>query len=335
MKIKVTVSNEYHDGLLSTVVADLLASPSDSSDVTLVCSDGEVCMPLLVMALALPAAYRTLQLDPGALLLLPQHSRGELGAVLEPRIQPHEHESVLDNKLEMHEISQDDQSFKYEISREENQEYNQNEGLVDIAKDLKKENQEIIEQLDLNVEKSIVKEFICKLCALPRRFLSKWNLRRHMKSEHGRAGEIKLCKSVLLSDTEKDLIENKTADCNMCDTKFSCLENLQHHKIIQHGKEKYQCTECEQSFRRKNSKNIHVRRKHKGRKYQCELCSKLFSEKLTLKQHINSHINPVERKLKPLHELKRGQYLKRVKKERREINDIVNEAPEGKQKVCQ
>ena len=81
MKINLTVSNEHHVQLVSSVVDNMRESAFN--DVTLVCSDGHLKVNGLLLALLLPAPYRNLHLDEGALLLLPQHKVQEVWAMVE------------------------------------------------------------------------------------------------------------------------------------------------------------------------------------------------------------------------------------------------------------
>ena len=76
MKINMTVSNEHHVQMVSSVVHNMVDSAFN--DVTLVCSDGQLRVNGLTLALLLPPPYRTLHLGEGALLLLPQHKVQEM-----------------------------------------------------------------------------------------------------------------------------------------------------------------------------------------------------------------------------------------------------------------
>ena len=74
-----TVSNEHHVQLLYSVVQNMVDSAFN--DVTLVCSDGQLRVNGLTLALLLPAPYRSLHLGEGALLLLPQHKVQEVWTI--------------------------------------------------------------------------------------------------------------------------------------------------------------------------------------------------------------------------------------------------------------
>ena len=76
MKINMTVSNEHHVQMVSSVVHNMVDSAFN--DVTLVCSDGQLRVNGLTLAVLLPAPYRSLHLGEGALLLLPQHKVQEV-----------------------------------------------------------------------------------------------------------------------------------------------------------------------------------------------------------------------------------------------------------------
>ena len=80
MKINLTVSNERHVQLLSSMVHNMRDSVFD--DVTLVCSDGQLRVNGLTLALLLPAPYRSLHLGEGALLHLPQHKVQEIWSMV-------------------------------------------------------------------------------------------------------------------------------------------------------------------------------------------------------------------------------------------------------------
>ena len=71
MKLNLVVSNEDQSQLVSSVLQNLQDSPFN--DVTLVCNDGQLKVNSLTLALLLPEPYRSLQLDEGALLLLPDY----------------------------------------------------------------------------------------------------------------------------------------------------------------------------------------------------------------------------------------------------------------------
>ena len=80
MKINLTVSNEHHVQLVSSMLHNL--RDSVFNDVTLVCSDGQLRVNGLTLALLLPAPYRSLHLEEGALLHLPQHKVQELWSMV-------------------------------------------------------------------------------------------------------------------------------------------------------------------------------------------------------------------------------------------------------------
>ena len=81
MKINMTVSNENHAQLVSSLIHNMM--DSDFNDVTLVCSDGQLRVNGLTLAMLLPAPYRSLHLGEGALLLLPQHKVQEMWVMVD------------------------------------------------------------------------------------------------------------------------------------------------------------------------------------------------------------------------------------------------------------
>ena len=90
MKLNLVVSNEDQSQLVSSVLQNLRDSPFN--DVTLVCSDGQLKVNYLTLALLLPEPYRSLQLDEGALLLLPDYKVQEFRLMVDPEEQEQEKE---------------------------------------------------------------------------------------------------------------------------------------------------------------------------------------------------------------------------------------------------
>ena len=80
MKITLTLNNEHHVQEVSAIVDTM--SDSAFNNVTMVCSDGQLKVNGLTLALLLPAPYRNLDLGEGALLLLPQHKVQEIWALM-------------------------------------------------------------------------------------------------------------------------------------------------------------------------------------------------------------------------------------------------------------
>ena len=95
MKINLTVSNEHHIQLLSSIVDNM--RDSAFNDVTLVCSDGRLRVNGLTLALLLPIPYRSLHLEEGAILLLPQYRVEEIWAMGVPENE----EEVQEKKQEV------------------------------------------------------------------------------------------------------------------------------------------------------------------------------------------------------------------------------------------
>ena len=76
------------------------------------------------------------------------------------------------------------------------------------------------------------KEFICKVCYVPKRFSTKYNLKVHMKSKHdGRNDKVKIGNMFMnLSEDQINNQEFKIAHCNISNDKFPCLQELNIHK---------------------------------------------------------------------------------------------------------
>ena len=85
MKLNLFVRNEDQAQLVSSVLQSLPYSPFN--DVTLVCSDGQLEVNCFTLALLLPAPYRSMHLDEGALLILPDHKVQEFQLIMDPEQQ--------------------------------------------------------------------------------------------------------------------------------------------------------------------------------------------------------------------------------------------------------
>ena len=82
MYISLTVNNEHHSHLVSSVVYNMMDYACN--DVTLVCSDGQLRVIGLTLALLLPAPFRSLHIGEGPLLILPQLKVQEMWPMVGP-----------------------------------------------------------------------------------------------------------------------------------------------------------------------------------------------------------------------------------------------------------
>ena len=102
MKITVIVSNEDQAKLVSSVFQSIPDSPFN--DVTLVCSDGQMKVNGLTLALFLPNPYRSLPFGEGALLLMPDYKVQEVWKMVEDGAQEQgdKQEDEMKQKQEFH-----------------------------------------------------------------------------------------------------------------------------------------------------------------------------------------------------------------------------------------
>ena len=77
--VSLKIKSKDQAQLVSSLVKNLNDPPFN--DVTLVCSDGQLRVNCLVLALLLPAFSRTLHIGEEALLLLPQHEVQEFRVI--------------------------------------------------------------------------------------------------------------------------------------------------------------------------------------------------------------------------------------------------------------
>ena len=176
--------------------------------------------------------------------------------------------------------------------------------------------------------KKTAQNFICHMCPRKRKFSSNFSLKRHIQSLHdGHTDRVVTGTSFLyLSYEEQQKMIERREDCNLCEEKFICLDDLQNHRMTCHGIERYQCLKCDKSFRKSNSLSHHVRRVHSTVTYECTLCFKVFKENYLLQRHYNSHTNPPKpRNLKPLNSLSQRQLRRRMKIRAEEISLQINE----------
>ena len=140
--------------------------------------------------------------------------------------------------------------------------------------------------------------YICDTCG--RGFYTSMNLRCHIKHMHKE--------------------RPKSFSCDLCDTKFVSVYNLNTHKKVTHSnarpfqchichkafKTKYAlekkhmsfhdengplfyCTSCPKSFKKKDYLNHHMRRHKNERTHFCDVCGKGFYDMKTLREHVRTH----------------------------------------------
>ena len=144
----------------------------------------------------------------------------------------------------------------------------------------------------LHANRYNVSEQVCQICAM--RFLSKYNLCRHMSEQHKAFEEDNL-------DNENDDPANPHK-CNECNKSFKYQRNLKLHIFSVHDKrEPYKCKLCSLEIGAKHSLKRHLQEQHKifdldtpiqtkdPGEFMCDLCDKGFKRKEHLANHMKSH----------------------------------------------
>ena len=140
---------------------------------------------------------------------------------------------------------------------------------------------------------------ICEICG--RGFYTRVNLRYHIQRMHKERPP-------------------KPYECDICDTKFVSIYNLNTHKKVTHSDERpfqcgiclktfktkaalekkhiafhhktgpmFHCTICPKSFRLKDYLKIHMKRHNNERTHFCNTCGKGFYDKKSLREHVRIH----------------------------------------------
>ena len=140
---------------------------------------------------------------------------------------------------------------------------------------------------------------ICEICG--RGFYTRVNLRYHIQRMHKERPP-------------------KPYECDICDTKFVSIYNLNTHKKVTHSDERpfqcgicqktfktraalekkhiafhhktgpmFHCTICPKSFRLKDYLKIHMKRHNNERTHFCDTCGKGFYDKKSLREHFRIH----------------------------------------------
>ncbi|XP_058059594.1 transcription factor grauzone-like [Anopheles bellator] len=116
-------------------------------------------------------------------------------------------------------------------------------------------------------------------------------LKRHYRTEHGRAGFVRCCERKLfkrcnLLEHVKVHLNPSLFTCEVCGKSYRSKEYLQRHQQESHDttlERKYKCTECSHSFLRKHLLTAHLARHVK---VQCSECDRVLSSKAALGIHM-------------------------------------------------
>ena len=180
----------------------------------------------------------------------------------------------------------------------------------------------------LIVTEKIIKEDenICKVCQIPKRFISKKTLRQHKLLIHaGRTDIIKSSKKVIkLSDVEVRNQESKKADCELCSEVFPCEQDVQDHMKAVHSEDRFhKCKQCPKKYSKSVLLKNHVRNVHRDGKFACPECGKKSKHKQVHLKHLEIHgkEKATERHRRPLDSLKKSQRYVRLKEEAK-INQL-------------
>lgn len=154
-------------------------------------------------------------------------------------------------------------------------------------------------------EKNILKsQYKCVTCGGG--FLSKSNLKFHIRNQHEDQREIFVCdicakrfksKAVFLSHYKKVHINlgRKTVECKLCTELFMDEYCLKRHIQNRHDTSKvYNCDICGKISSSRNAMIEHRNFVHfREQKHKCEYCGKGFKRPLALKEHLTTHLEGV------------------------------------------
>lgn len=90
------------------------------------------------------------------------------------------------------------------------------------------------------------------------------------------------------SRTESDS-EEKTIECDICQSKFKQINYLRQHQIKVHGWNLYPCSLCELSFHTARDCANHVKTHGQEKPYCCSVCGKRYVLRESLNRHYKVH----------------------------------------------
>uniref|UniRef100_A0A182VMF0 C2H2-type domain-containing protein n=1 Tax=Anopheles merus TaxID=30066 RepID=A0A182VMF0_ANOME len=96
-------------------------------------------------------------------------------------------------------------------------------------------------------------------------------------------------------------LEEKPFACEECGKRFTQKSSLKTHALSHNTERPYPCEECTKSFNTQAMLNTHRRNMHSTeRPFACTKCNKSYAQETRLRQHMLSHAENVERRLRLL-----------------------------------
>ena len=89
----------------------------------------------------------------------------------------------------------------------------------------------------------------------------------------------------LMAEASK-VLTHDTYKCDVCDNRFSTLEELNDHMSRKHEVNIYKCDVCDNKFSSIEDLNDHMSREHAVHKFKCDVCPNLFSERANMQAHM-------------------------------------------------
>ncbi|XP_072049551.1 uncharacterized protein [Amphiura filiformis] len=128
-----------------------------------------------------------------------------------------------------------------------------------------------------------------------------------------------------LAQHERGHTVGKKYQCTMCNRRFSDCTGLKYHMNIHTGVKPYKCQYCPKSFNQPGQCKTHERRHEGHRPYKCHLCTMTYTYGMSLKIHLQTHVDKGELESVPkvihseelqAHRRARTEAIKQAKRER-------------------
>lgn len=123
--------------------------------------------------------------------------------------------------------------------------------------------------------------------------------KRHYEEVHDQNPECEQLKVPLVNtpngllpiSANKTQLDPKTKpySCQLCNTRFSKMSNLNRHMFLHNDQRKYRCSVCSKRFNSQQSLDEHKAVHSDLKTFQCNLCEKVFKTSTLLKRHTLTH----------------------------------------------